>query len=235
MSSSYRPGRSSGFALRLLAGAALATVMTAPALAQSHDPADETEVEEVVVVAGVRTLPGAVIGDIAPELSISPREIRAYGAANVSELLEALAPQLTSGQGSGGRPVVLINGGRVSGFAEVRDLPTEAIARVDILPEEVSLKYGYPAEQKVVNFVLRQRFRATLAEAAASTPTQDGGGQTAMGHGSVLHILRGQRLMLDARVSDSSPILESDRNIEGGEGDLRSLTPDSTTLSLNGV
>lgn len=231
MSSFFRAARSPGFALRLLAGAALATVMAAPALAQDHE---DTEVEELVVVAGVRTLPGAVIGDITPELSISPREIRAYGAANVSELLEALAPQTTSGQGSG-RPVVLINGGRVTGWAEIRDLPTEAIVRVDILPEEVSLKYGYPAEQKVVNFVLRQRFRATLAEAAASTPTEDGGGQSVMGHGSVLHILRGQRLMLDARVTDTSPILESDRDIEGGEGDLRSLTSDTTSLSLNGV
>lgn len=231
MSSSFRAARSPGFALRLLAGAALAAVMAGPAFAQDLE---DTEVEELVVVAGARTLPGAVIGDITPELSISPREIRAYGAANVSELLEALAPQTASGQGSG-RPVVLINGGRVTGWAEIRDLPTEAIVRVDILPEEVSLKYGYPAEQKVVNFVLRQRFKATLAEAAGSTPTQDGGGQSVMGHGSVLNILRGQRLMLDARVTDTSPILESDRDIEGGAGDLRSLTSDTTSLSLNGV
>lgn len=222
-------------ALRLMAGAALAAVLAAPALAQDHEGTEDTEVEELVVVAGSRTLPGSVIGDITPELSISPREIRAYGAASVTELLDALSPQLTSGQGSGGRPVVLINGGRVTGFAEIRDLPTEAIARVDILPEEVSLKYGYPAEQKVVNFVLRQRFKATLAEAAASTPTQDGGGQSAMGHGSVLNILRGQRLMLDARLTDTRPIYEGDRDIVGGEGDLRTLTSDTTALSLNGV
>jgi hypothetical protein len=38
-------------------------------------------------------------------------------------------------------------------FGGIRDLPTEAILRVDILPEEVSLKYGYRADQKVVNFV----------------------------------------------------------------------------------
>ena len=230
MSSSSPPRR---IAVRLLTGVAIAALSSGAALAQTEEHDVDAEVEEVVVVAG-RTLPGAVPGDITPELSISPREIRAYGAANVSELLDALAPQTTSGQG-GGRPVVLINGGRISGWQEVRDLPTEAIVRVDILPEEVALKYGYPAEQKVVNFVLRQRFKAWLAEAAGSTPTQDGGGQTAMGHGSLLHILRGQRLMLDAKVTGNEPIYEGDRDIVDGEGDFRTLTPKSTNVALNAI
>jgi uncharacterized membrane protein YgcG len=211
---------------------------TGVAQAQTSDPDldAETEVEELVVVAGVRTLPGQVIGDIAPELTISPREIRAYGAASVAELLDALAPQTTSGQGGGGRPVVLINGARASGFAEIRDLPTEAIARVEILPEEVSLKYGYPAEQKVVNMVLRQRFRAWLAEGAASTPTQaDGGEATTMAHGALLRIQRGQRLTLDAKVTQVDPILESDRDVAGGEGAFRTLRPESTDVVLNAV
>ncbi|MDX5393135.1 MAG: hypothetical protein LPJ86_04860 [Caulobacteraceae bacterium] len=122
--------------------------LAGPGLAQEADLDDpfDTEVAEVVV-SGSRAPPGSVIGDISPELTLSPREIRAYGAASVTELLQALAPQTGSGQGSGGRPAILINGGRISGFSEIRDLPTEAIARVEILPEEVSLKYGYPAEQ----------------------------------------------------------------------------------------
>lgn len=221
-------------AVRLLTGVAVVALSAGAALAQADEHDAETEVEELVVVAGQRTLPGAVVGDITPELSISPREIRAYGAANVTELIAALAPQTTSGQG-GGRPVVLINGGRVSGWQEVRDLPTEAIVRVDILPEEVSLKYGYPAEQKVVNIVLRQRFKAWLAEGTASTPTQDGGGQSATAHGSLLHILRGQRLMLDAKVTGNEPIYEGDRDIVGGEGDFRTLSPESTNVALNAI
>ncbi|WP_312160101.1 TonB-dependent receptor [Phenylobacterium sp.] len=231
MSSSSPPRR---IAVRLLTGVAVAALAAGSALAQSDEYDVDTEVEELVVVAGQRTLPGAVIGDITPELSISPREIRAYGAANVTELLSALAPQTASGQG-GGRPVVLINGGRVSGWQEVRDLPTEAIVRVDILPEEVSLKYGYPAEQKVVNIVLRQRFKAWLAEGTASTPTQDGGGQSGTAHGSLLHILRGQRLMLDAKVTDSEPIYEGERDVEGGEGDFRTLSPKSSNVALNAI
>ncbi|WP_447411859.1 hypothetical protein, partial [Clostridium perfringens] len=39
-----------------------------------------------------------------------------------------------------------------------------AIARAEILPEEVALKYGYASDQRVVNIVLRKRYRATMAE-----------------------------------------------------------------------
>lgn len=208
--------------------------MTGAAQAQTAEHDEDTEVEELVV-SGQRTLPGAVIGDIAPELSISPREIRAYGASTVTELLDALSPQTTSGQGSGGRPVVLINGARTSGFSEIRDLPTEAIARVDILPEEVSLKYGYPAEQKVVNIVLRQRFRAWLAEGIGSTPTQSGGGQSVAAHGGLLKIEKGRRLTLDAKVTEVEPILESERDVVDGEGAFRTLAPGSTDVTLNAV
>ncbi|WP_333951731.1 hypothetical protein [Sphingomonas aerolata] len=68
--------------------------------------------------------------------------------------------------------MVLLNGRRISSFSEIRDIPTEAIQRVEILPEEVALKYGYRADQKVVNFVLRRRFRAVTAEAIDRMPTE---------------------------------------------------------------
>lgn len=237
MSSVLAHGRvPAGLILRLLAGAAVVSLMAGTAQAQTGaaEHEEDTEVEEFVV-SGTRTLPGAVIGDIAPELSISPREIRAYGAASVTELLDALAPQTNSGQGSGGRPVVLINGARTSGFSEIRDMPTEAIARVDILPEEVSLKYGYPAEQKVINIVLRQRFQAWLAEGIGSTPTQSGGGQSVGAHGGLLKIQQGRRLTLDAKVTEVEPILESDRDVVDGEGAFRTLQSGSTDVTLNAV
>ena len=139
-----------------------------PAAAPQAD--DDMADDSDIVVTGSRNLPGAVVGDIPPEESLGPADVRSYGVNSVSDLLNELAPQIRSDRGSGGAPVVLLNGRRISSFAEIRDLPTEAIARVDILPEEVSLKYGYPAEQKVVNIVLRQRFRATLLEAQGAEP-----------------------------------------------------------------
>lgn len=215
----------------LLAGLALASLSTAT-LAQGVDDFPDVEIGELVV-SGSRPA-GSVIGDITPELTLSPQEIRAYGAASAADLLTALSPQTGSGQGNG-RPVVLINGGRVSGFAEIRDLPTEAILRVDILPEELALKYGYPATQKVVNMVLRPRFRANLAEGSVTTPTQAGGGETVGAHGARLDILEGRRLTLNAKVNGTGSIEESDRDIVGGDGAFRALQAQSSDVTLNAV
>ena len=83
--------------------------------------------------------------------------------------------EIGSARGRGGdQPVLLLNGQRISSFREMRDIPTEAIQRVEILPEEVALKYGYRADQRVVNIVLRQRFRSTVAQLGATVPTAGG-------------------------------------------------------------
>src|SRR3546814_3939978 len=88
-----------------------------------------------------------------------------YGVSNVSELLDALAPQTRSGRGRGsGRPIILVNGRRIGGFGEVRNLPPEAIAKVEIFPEEVALQYGYSADERVVNLVLKPNFRQIAVE-----------------------------------------------------------------------
>ncbi len=134
---------------------------------------DIPEEPEIVVIG--QKARGSVLGDIPPEDTLDARDVRATGATSISELLDALAPQIGSTQGRGGeRPVLLLNGQRISSFREMRDIPTEAIQRVEILPEEVALKYGYAANQKVVNIVLRQRFRSTVAQVGATAAT-DGG------------------------------------------------------------
>jgi len=182
------------------------------------------EALEEVVVSGRRE-PGAVIGDIEPEVQLSAQEIRALGVGNVSELLQALGPQLGSSRGRGGeRPVVLVNGVRVSGFAEIRDLPTEAIMRTDILSEEVALKYGYRADQRVVNLVLRPRFRAWTGELNARSTAE--GGRDGLDAGiNWLRIQRDERLQFDFKLRHDEPLLESERRIVGDDGQPRSDAP----------
>jgi len=150
-----------------------------PAAPASRAPATQPVVpagadadEEDVVITGQKPR-GSVPGDIPPEVTLNPADVRAYGVNNISDLLDQLSPQTTSGRG--GPPVMLLNGRRISSFAEIRDLPTEAISRVEILPEEVALKFGYTADQKVVNIVLRERFLALVGQAGASTSTEGGG------------------------------------------------------------
>lgn len=165
-----------------------------------------------VVVTGQRQR-GAVIGDILPEIQLDAQDIRALGVGSLAELLEALGPQIRSGRGRGdGPPITLLNGRRISGFSEIRDIPPEAIERFEILPEEVALKYGYRADQRVVNIVLRERFRARTLELAAGLPTA-GGRRDATADLNVLRINREGRWSVDAEYRSSSPLLESDRDL----------------------
>lgn len=165
-----------------------------------------------IVVTGQR-LRGAVEGDIEPEVQLDARDIRAYGAGTLGELLEALSPQTQSGRGrGGGQPVVLLNGRRISGFGEIRGIPPEAIERVDILPEEVALKYGYRADQRVVNFVLRPRFRAVTTEVEYGFATA-GGRPSYDIDANILRLNDNGRFSLDLEYEHQAPLFESERSL----------------------
>ena len=199
----------------LLAQQALPSAVPAPVEAQDvgidEPEADEPPVEEIVV-QGTRPR-GAVLGDIPAERSLTGRDIRAYGAGSLSELLDALAPQTQSARGrGGGGPVTLLNGRRISGFSEIRDIPPEAIERIDILPEEVALKYGYRADQRVVNVVLRRRFRAVTAEAEAGFATAGGRGAHEVDL-DVLRITEDGRWSADLEYRRETPLFESERDL----------------------
>ena len=58
-----------------------------------------------------------------------------------------------------------------------RNLPTEAILRVDILPEEAALKYGFSANQSVVNIVLKDHVDVELADLQGGAATEGDGGE----------------------------------------------------------
>jgi hypothetical protein len=229
-----------------------ATVPPAPEPAEPEpaaqaDPADfdaeldEEDEGETIVVTGQRQR-GAVIGDIPPEVVFNRRDIRALGAGSLSELLEAIAPQTRSGRGrEDGRPVILLNGRRISGFAEIRDIPPEAIVRIDVMPEEVALKYGYRADQRVVNFVLRRRFDAYTAEVQGGLAT-DGGRESYGAELNYLQINNAGRINLGAEFRRADPLFESERDIVQAEpvagielGRYRTLLPRTDQFELSGT
>lgn len=182
------------------------TTLPSDAATPPSEPVDD---EAEIVVVGQRER-GVVAGNIKPALQLRAADIRAYGVSSIAELLTALAPQV---HGSGtGPPVVLLAGQRISGFAEIRDLPTEAIERVDILPEEVALKYGYPAGQRVVNIVLRQRFRAITGELTDTQPTR-GGANSPQVEANLLRIRKDSRFTVNLKASQRDALLESERDI----------------------
>ena len=105
-----------------------------PSFAQSDAAEQSLTADDKIVVTGT-SRKNSVIGGLDPEFSLDSGSINAYGASSVAELVEELAPQLESGRGRG-RPIVLIDGRRASGFRELRNYPPEALARVDVLSEE---------------------------------------------------------------------------------------------------
>jgi hypothetical protein len=207
---------------------------------------------------------GAVVGDIKPELQLGPADVQSFGVSTVTELLTELEPETRSDRGrTSEAPVILLNGRRISALNEVQNIPVEAILRVDILPEEVSLKYGYTADQRVVNIVLRRRFHATTLEGQAGGPTE-GGEITGQAEADLIHIRRDDRLNLDLKYQGASEITDAARGIVepapaqpyalGGNivsatpgapaaasltntnvAPYRTLTPESQTLTANAV
>lgn len=190
-----------------------------------------------VVVTATRPR-GSVVGDILPERVLSQVDIRSYGAGTVAELIQALGAQASSARGGeGGSPVVLLNGRRVSSFAEIARIPTEAIERTEILPAAVALKYGYPAEQKVVNVVTFERYTGRVGTGSIAAPTEGGQSSTAAS-ASYLRLRGDTRLAIDAEAARSSALLENERDIQQVADDpllgtSRTLLPASRRAALN--
>lgn len=192
-----------------------------------------------IVVTGQKPR-GSVIGGIPPTQTFSPLDIRALGASDIGGLLETLGPQVSSGRGRGDSgPITLLNGKRVSSFAEVARIPTEAIERMEVFPEELALKYGYRADQKVVNIVTFERFTSRVGQTSYAVPTE-GGRDTGGVNANFLAIAGGSRINLNADYNRSKSLLESERDIAqvsetSGQGRSRTLLPQLERLKLNGT
>ncbi len=217
------------FALLLAAApAALASAQEVPVPAPTR-PAQTAQAmpeDEEVITVSTQRLPGQVVGDIKPELTLGTQELRALGAGSITEILAQIAPQTQSGRGrGGGPPAVLLNGKRTSGFQEIRNIPPEAIARVEVLPEEVSLKYGFRADQRVINFVLRPRFQAWTGEFDIGGPT-DGGRFSSELEVNLLRLRNGTRTSIEAEVEINTMVTEAERRI--------TTPPQSRPFALDG-
>ncbi len=207
----------------------------------SAPPARETDVDEedTVVITGNRILPGSVPGNPTPDFVFTPADIRSYGASNIDELLESLAPELGTSSGRGSQPVVLLNGRRVSSYNEISSLPTEAILRVEVFTEEVALQYGYSPDQKVVNIVLRRRFRSNTVEANGGQVANGAGGQANADLDNLTISPQG-RVNLDGKVADNDAVTRLERGVEPqltgvDDRNARTIVPDSDQININGV
>ena len=222
---------SSSFALASL-------LLAAPAGAQITEADSDYPDEEIVVTA--ERPRGAVITEIPPVVELSEADIASFGASSVQDLLEAISSQTSSSRGRGsGRPVVLINGQRTSGFREIRDLPPEAIRTVQVFPEELALQYGYRPDQRVINFILKDNYTGVSASAEYGVPTRGAQGRSEV-ESTITRIGKNSRLNINLEWQNNTAIAESERGIiqdAAGDlvnlGDFRTLVAPSDNVELN--
>ncbi|MBD3729122.1 MAG: TonB-dependent receptor [Sphingomonadales bacterium] len=235
------------FALSL-AIASAAHAQDAPATQQA-DPAptatDSSYSDDQIVVTAER-IRGQVDSDQPPIVELDENDIASYGATSLEDLVGQLASETSSGRGRGGQPVFLINGQRVSGFREFRQYPPEAVRKVEVLPEEVALKFGYPADARVINIILKDDFASREIEAELGGPT-DGGTTTTQLQAKMLKIKGKNRFNLSGDVQNTSLLTEAERGViqdpatvptvasDPDPADYRSLIAKSRQYQLEGT
>ncbi|HMO68225.1 MAG TPA: TonB-dependent receptor, partial [Novosphingobium sp.] len=199
---------------------------------------------EILVIA--TRLAGSVDAPQPPVMTLDEGDIASYGASSLADLIAAVGPQTGSGRGRGeGRPVILFNGQRIANFREMRNIPPEAIRRMEVLPEEVALRFGYQANQRVINFILKDNFASRSVDLEYKAPTRGGWAENEI-EATLLEFGKSSRISLNAKGVDTAPLRGSERALIQEPGTLptvagdpdparaRTLIADSRELSLTG-
>ncbi|MXO53876.1 hypothetical protein GRI47_07625 [Erythrobacter pelagi] len=226
-----------------LAAAFMAAMGPQPLLAQDAAPPENEEAdraegqididpENLIVVTAPR-LRGQLDVEQPPIAEFNAEDIAAFGAGSIADVLEAIAPATQSGARGGrggGRPVFLVNGIRVSSPREFSNYPPEAIEKVEVFPEEVAQRFGYSADQRVVNIILKNNFQAVTAEVEYEQPDRGGFSRNEQ-EATYLRIGEKGRLNFNVEIEDTSLLTEGERGltIAGSEDEafFRSLIADS--------
>ncbi|MGB7373126.1 hypothetical protein [Pontixanthobacter sp.] len=186
--------------------------------------ADRPDTNEIVVFGD--RLRQQVDTAQAPILELGEDEIAAYGASSIADLVAAIEPQTGSNRGrGGGQPVFLVNGIRVASFREFRSYPSEAIRKVEVLPEETAQLFGFPPNRRVLNFILKDKYSAITAEVEFEQPDR-GGYSVSEQELTLLRIAGGGRLNLNAEARDVSLLTEDERAIIQTQGSLSDVASD---------
>ncbi|MBT0669600.1 hypothetical protein HT136_14630 [Novosphingobium profundi] len=179
-----------------------------------------------IIVTGKSVLPGSVDTPYAPIQTFEEEDIAAYGASSIEELLDAISPQTGSGRGrDSGRPVILVNGKRITSWREMRDIPPEAIKRMEVLPEEVALQFGYPADKRVVNMILKDSFAAVTGSGEYNRPTRGGFDNYELESG-IFKIAGPRRYNFTTKLTETSMLTEDERNVVREDGEMPTVAGD---------
>ena len=209
-------GASRSFLLVRALGYSAATwalVGDAAALAQQSDDRPDTPAEEAgpderqIIVTGQR---GSAVLDVAPIAEYDADAIAALGATTMADVLRTIRGTTQSADGSD--PIYLLNAQRVSGFQEIGSLPPEALEKIEVLPEQTALRFGFPPTRRVINFITKRRFRQMELRASAGTLTR-GGSSTEKANAGLTRLRDDSRLTFGLEYRRTDPLFQSDRHI----------------------
>ncbi len=191
---------------------------------------DAAEVDAVEVVAGKPR--GSVEGDIKPDLTSTPAQLRAYGAGSISELLAFLEPQLRSQPEPRRRPAGDADQ-RASHLGHAGD-PRH--------PARGHRALRDPARGSVADLRLPRRPAGGEHRPAPPLPRPDqrsgpegatAGGRTSTDLQSTLFRVQGdQRWLFNGKISHDTPLFETERDIvRAPSGSPYDLTGNVTGLN----
>ncbi|RKF19414.1 TonB-dependent receptor [Altericroceibacterium spongiae] len=215
---------------------AVALLTSVPVWAQDPSQSDGAveDADEIVVVA--EKLRGQVDAPQPPILVLNEEDIAAYGTGSLAELMEVLAPQTGSGRGrgGGGMPAFLVNGMRISSFREMRSYPPEAVKAIEILPEEVAQRYGFSANQRVVNIILKDNFSSREVELEYSQPGKGGYSEQDV-ELTYLRLDGSNRLNINSEFNNTTMLTEAERNIAQAETSLSDIATDPDPAAYRSI
>ncbi|NQX96084.1 MAG: hypothetical protein HRT64_14415, partial [Erythrobacter sp.] len=181
----------------------------------------------------------------APLLELGEEDIAAEGVASIADLVAQIQNQTGSARGrGGGRPVILVNGIRPGNFRELFQYPPEALAKVEVFPEEVAQRFGFPPDRRVINLILKSDYSSRELELEFEGPARGGQFINEQEFG-YLKIAGGGRINFNFTAGDASLLTEDERGIiqtPGSTSDLatdpqqaqfRSLSADTRNLEGN--
>lgn len=194
----------------LLAGVSAMVQFSAPAWAdEQQDPtgsADESRSGEIVVQGQrQRDLFAGIVADT----ELNENDIAAYGFDTVGELIEQVGREAESGTDG---PIILVNGQPSTGLAEVSDLPSEAVSKIQVLPRGAGARVGQSASRRVINVAIKPNLQQLTGNSNARLATR-GDALAVDGEANLLRLSDGNRMSLVLRARHVDPLLESQRAI----------------------
>lgn len=129
---------------------------------------------------------------ITPEMELGRTDIDAFGADTIADFIDRASQALNLDED----PIVIINGRRVLSPGGYFGFPPDALERAEVLPIGSGATYGGAPSGRVLNLVMKRRFKNRDAQIGASRPTA--GGQ------STLNLTARQGSIIDMAMTQSN-------------------------------